>query len=381
MRIIQFSDTFLPIVDGVGTVVYQYALNLARKGHECYVVAPQTNTGYRGGWPFELIDYIAVPLPRMNSYSVGLPRLDRHCRKRLKQIAADVVHVHSPFVAGQAGVAWAKKLGVPVVGTFHSKYYDDFLQITGVELAAQAGVRYVVDFYEKCDEVWAVTESSADTLRGYGYQGPLRVMPNGADLPPPPSPEAVEAVSARFGLGDVPVLLFVGQMNWKKNIRCILDAMAQVNGAAAEFRLVLAGQGPHEAEIRKRAAELGLSGRTVCTGHIQDSETLNNLYARADLFLFPSIYDNGPLVIREAAAMGTPTVTIRGCSAAECIRDGENGLLCAGDPADLARVVSAALADRGRLRVIGERARETIPIPWSSLLDDVLERYRKLIRR
>ena len=373
----QFSDTFLPIVDGVGTVVYQYALNLVQKGHECYVVAPQTNTGYRGGWPFELIDYLGVPLPHMNSYSLGFPRLDHHCRKRLRMITADVVHVHSPFVAGQAGVAWAKKRGVPVVGTFHSKYYDDFLQITGVELMAQAGVRYVVDFYEKCDEVWAVTESSADTLRGYGYQGPLRVMPNGGDLSPALSPGAAEAVSQRFGLGGDSVLLFVGQMNWKKNIRCILDAAAQIDG---NFHLVLAGQGPHEAEIRKHAAELGLTNRTVCTGHIQDPETLNGLYARADLFLFPSLYDNGPLVIREAAAMGTPTVTIRGCSAAECIRDGENGLLCADDPADLARVVSAALADRDGLRVMGERARETIPIPWSTLLDEVLERYRRLIK-
>ena len=377
MRIVQFSDTFLPVVDGVGTVVYQYALNLVQKGHECYVVAPQTNTGYRGGWPFELIDYLGVPLPRMNSYSLGFPRLDHHCRKRLGMVTADIVHVHSPFVAGQAGVAWARKRGVPVVGTFHSKYYDDFLQITGVELAAEIGVRYVVNFYEKCDEVWAVTESSADTLRGYGYQGPLRVMPNGGVLSPPLPPGATEAVSKRFGLGDGPVLLYVGQMNWKKNIRCILDAVAQIDG---NFRLVLAGQGPHEAEIRKHAAELGLTNRTVCTGHIQDPEMLNALYARADLFLFPSLYDNGPLVIREAAAMGTPTVTIRGCSAAECIRDGENGLLCVGDPEDLARVVSTALADRDGLRAIGERARETIPIPWSTLLDDVLECYRKLIR-
>ena len=71
MRIIQFSDSFLPVMDGVGNVVYQYALNLAHKGHECYVVAPQTDTGYRGGYPFELVDYIGVPLPRMKSYKIG----------------------------------------------------------------------------------------------------------------------------------------------------------------------------------------------------------------------------------------------------------------------------------------------------------------------
>ena len=58
MKILEFSDSFIPIMDGVGNVVYQYAMNLPAKGHECYVVAPQTDTGYRGGYPFELVDYL-----------------------------------------------------------------------------------------------------------------------------------------------------------------------------------------------------------------------------------------------------------------------------------------------------------------------------------
>ena len=105
MRIVQFSDSFLPIMDGVGNVVYQYALNLGQKGHESYVVAPQTDTGYRGGYPFEIVDYIGVPLLRMKSYTIGMPALDMHCQNRLGAIQADLVHVHSPFIAGQAGIA------------------------------------------------------------------------------------------------------------------------------------------------------------------------------------------------------------------------------------------------------------------------------------
>lgn len=51
LRIGQFTDTFLPIVDGVGRVVYNYAVNIAALGHECYVIAPIGETGYRGGIP------------------------------------------------------------------------------------------------------------------------------------------------------------------------------------------------------------------------------------------------------------------------------------------------------------------------------------------
>ena len=378
MRIIQFSDSFLPIMDGVGNVVYQYALNLGLKGHECYVVAPQTDTGYRGNFPFEIVDYIGVPLPTMKSYKIGAPKLDPHCHNRLAAIQADIVHVHSPFVAGQVGLSFAQKRGLPVVGSFHSKYYDDFLQVTGIELLAEAGVKYVVNFYDKCDEVWAVSASSADTLRGYGFEGPIRVMPNGTDI------HAVTAAQARaageqYGLEDgVPALLFVGQINWKKNLRCVLEGCARLK---RPFRLLLAGQGPHEKEVRKLAEELGIGERVTFTGHIGDPQALNALYRRADLFLFPSLYDTSGLVVREAAAVGTPSVVVRGSSAAECVDEGVSGYLCEDDPADLARVIDGALADPAALARVGQQAHDAIPIPWSRLVDDVLVRYGELIKK
>lgn len=378
MRILQFSDSFLPIMDGVGNVVYQYALNMGRKGHEVYVVSPQTNTGYRGRYPFEMVDYIGVPLPRMKSYKVGAPVLDPHCLNRLRAIEADIVHVHSPFVAGQAGIIHAQKHGLPIVGTFHSKYYDDFLQVTGVELLAEVGVKHVVNFYEKCTEVWAVSASSADTLRDYGYTGDIRVMPNGTDIHAV-TEEDVVAARARFGLdGSAPVLLFVGQINWKKNLRCILEAAARLE---RPFRLVLAGQGPHEKEVLKLAEALGIGERVLFTGHIGDPDTLNSLYAIADLFLFPSLYDTSGLVTREAAAQRTPSVVVSGSSAAEGIVDGENGFLCEDDPASLAAAIGSALADPYRLARVGQCACETIPIPWTQLVDDVLDAYGEILQR
>ena len=57
MKILQCSDSFLPIVDGVGRVVYNYAATLGQMGHESYVCAPMADAGYRGGWPFELVDF------------------------------------------------------------------------------------------------------------------------------------------------------------------------------------------------------------------------------------------------------------------------------------------------------------------------------------
>ena len=117
------------------------------------------------------------------------------------------------------------------------------------------------------------------------------------------------------------------------------------------------------------------------TGHICDGVTLNALYRAASLFLFPSLYDTSGLVVREAAAMGTPSVVVAGSSASEGMRDGFNGYLCRDDSADLARVVEQALADPRRLSRIGDTARDTIPIPWATLVDEVMRNYERIVEK
>ena len=83
MQIGQFTDTFYPIVDGVGRVVYNYATHLPRLGHECYVIAPMVNTGYRGGFPFDLVDFTGSSVPGSPQYKAGLAILDRHYHARI----------------------------------------------------------------------------------------------------------------------------------------------------------------------------------------------------------------------------------------------------------------------------------------------------------
>ena len=77
--------------------------------------------------------------------------------------------------------------------------------------------------------------------------------------------------------------------------------------------------------------------------------------------------------------MGTPSVMVRGSTAAEVIRSGENGLLCENDPKDLARVMTEALNNPEKLQAIGEQARETIPVPWEKVMEIAAERYERLV--
>ena len=380
MKIGEFSDSFLPIIDGVGRVVYNYCDTIARKGHECTAIVPMDNFGYRGGLPFEIIDYYSRSVPLMSKYDAGLPKIDLHYNNRLKMTDFDIVHVHTPFIAGSEGVHYARDHKIPLVGTFHSKYYDDFLQLTGSRHIAGLGTDIIVKFYEQCDEVWAVSESSAKTLKEYGYSGKVEVMPNGMMIREL-NLEWMDSAKAHFGIDDDPCLLFVGQMNWKKNILKILEACSILKKEGIAFNLIMAGKGPHEDEIKDKVKKLGIEEDTYIVGHVLREDLLNGLYMLADLFVFPSIYDNGPMVVREAANAGTPSIVVRGSSAAEGIDDMVNGFYCEDDSASICEVIKKAFADREGTRRIGEQAKDTIPVAWDEIIDTVLDRYQYLIEK
>ncbi len=379
MRIAQFTDTFLPIVDGVGRVVSNYAALLPSLGHDCYVVAPMADTGYRGGLPYELVEFLSVNVPMQRQYNTGLPLLDPHYEARMNRIELDIIHAHSPFIAGQEALRQGRRMNVPVVGTFHSRYYDDFYHLTKTDMLADIGVRFIVNFYERCDEVWAVSQSSADTLHDYGYKGDITVMPNGTPNVRP-SAQNRDAARQRFHLPDSRVLFYCGQLNWKKNILRILEACALLKADGARFTLVLTGQGPDARAIVQKAEELGIGSDTILTGHVTDESLLYGLYEAATLFVFPSLYDTSGMVVREAAAMQTPSVTVLGSAAAEPVTDGVNGLLCEDATESLAHALKTALDNPAKCLRMGQNARESIYSPWIDIVSRAVERYDRLIK-
>ncbi len=378
MIIGQFCDVYPPHIDGVGRVAESYVKELSKTQEACYYIAPKNEEGkfQESEECFPVICYASIPIPN-EAYRLGLPAMDLYYLHDLRKIAFDIVHVHSPFTAGIEAQRVALERRIPIVGTFHSKYYDDIYQKTHSEVISKTVVGMIVSFYEHCDEVWTVNEATADVLRGYGYKGEIVIMPNGTDLRYP-TQEDKQRVESRFGLGNGPVFLFVGQQNFKKNTDSILKAAALYKETNPHFRIVFAGQGPDAEKMQALSESLGLSEHAVFTGHVSDPKTLTGLYARADLFVFPSLYDNAPMVVREAAASGTPSLLIRGSCAAEGVTDGVNGYLCENTPQAIAACMARAL---DTAKSVGERARETIPIPWSRIMEKVVERYAALIER
>lgn len=378
MIIGEFCEIYPPHIDGVGMVVRSYCEELSRAGQTSLYIAPRSaDKRYREATEsFPVMRYASVPIPK-EAYTVGLPAFDLSFQNNLNHIPFDIVHAHTPFVSAIEATRIARERNIPLVATLHSKYYDDVLQKTRSEVIAKAVVWRIVQFFNKCDEVWTVNEATAEVLRGYGYMGEIVVMPNGTNLWYPTREDAL-AAEMHFGLGRGNVFLFVGQQNFKKNTDSILKAAALYRKNDKDFRIVFAGQGPDADKLHALADRLGLSENAVFTGHIADREILKGLYARADLFVFPSLYDNAPMVVREAAAAGTPSLLIKGSCAAEGVTDGENGFLCKNTPEEIAACMARALKTA---KTVGMRARETIPLAWSRIAQDVIARYEALIER
>ena len=381
MKIGQFGESFIPVFDGVGRVMKAYAETMAKRGEEVYVITPMYNTGYRGGLPYEIVDFNSVELSKKIPWRIGLDGFDPHFIARMKQIDLDIIHVHGPVFAGNAGLNLAKKRHLPIVGSFHTKFYDDILQFTGVKTIAKVGSQAVADFFSKCDEVWAVSEGTGETLREYGYKGEIIVMPNGSNRRVL-NVARVPEVRQKYGIrSDVPVLLFVGQISWKKNLGRVLEACSILKKQGTAFQLVMAGRGPDEQAIRERVSELDIADVSVFTGHLTDTESLDAIYSIADLFVFPSIYDNAPMVVREAAAQRTPALAAEGSCTAEVITAGDNGIISKDESPAVAQAITDFLAlPQEKRKAMGERAYETIPIPWDGpLMDTILGRYQALI--
>ena len=159
------------------------------------------------------------------------------------------------------------------------------------------------------------------------------------------------AARVALGLPPSPLLLYVGRIAPIKGLETLLDAVGCLRGAGTAARLAVIGGETdepidgHEADVRRRAAALGLGDAVTFVG-AQPQERLRDWYVAADVTVLPSYYESFGMVALEAMACGSPVVASRVGGLQTTVRDGETGLLVAeGDPCALAETITRVLAD------------------------------------
>ena len=379
----QFNDSYFPIMDGVGMTVHNYADWLNSKYGESVVVVPKVK-GYRDVADYKVYRFKSMLLPGMNPYRVGLPFVDVSFKKNLKKQKIDIAHAHCPFISGQIALKLARKNGIPLVTTFHTKYREDFKRMVSNEPLLDYLMDYSMEFYKKADHVWVPNNATGMTLREYGFTGEYEVMANGCDIEIPDKHQLMKMRKKGLeesGAGkDDFVLLFVGQHRWEKNVRMVIEALKQLISTGEDFHMIFVGEGYAQKEMKNMVKQLELADRVHFAGVITDRTRLLSYYAAADLFLFPSLYDNSPLVIQEAAAFGLPSIVVKNSSAAEPVIDGVNGFIVGNDPEFLARQIHTLMFKPQVVKKAGQGAQKSLYHPWESIADEVYFRYKDIIK-
>ena len=375
-----FIDTWYPMVDGVIKVVDNYARRLIQYC-DVVVFCPETR-GYKieddAALPYEVVRCSSIPLIG-NDYDIPTPALDPVFEARILRSGIDLVHIHSPFTLGLSGVLYAKIRHLPVVATLHSQYRQDFekpLKIKGAVDLAMGGVMRV---FNACDECWAVNVGIKALYENeYGLTAPCKVRLNATDHVPVADPaKAAAIVNETYGIpADATVFLFVGRINFIKNIDFTVRALARAKEMGLKnFRMLFVGRGQDEEKLAALVKECGLSNDVVLCGLVSDREMLQNLYSRAKLFLFPSLYDANSLVQIEAACQGTPTVFLEGAKTAATVTPGVNAYVSQPGEENYARMILDILSDPAGYERVSAAARSDLYLNWDDVVKEVYADY------
>ena len=356
-------------------VVDNYARRLAKIA-DVTVFAPRLpNKEYDDSQlPYEIVRCKSINLSFVD-YALPLPAFDKEFKNELKNADLDIVHIHSPATIGKMALNYAKKHKIPVIATMHSQYKQDFKRAVKIEWLANLMTKQLMKFFDSCTECWAVNNEIAKLFyEEYGYKELPRVMNNATDMMPINNIEESQKEINRLCniKDDESVLLFVGRLN-------IVDSLKILKDRNLKFKMLFVGNGQDEEQLKDRIKQNGLENDVILCGRIMDRELMAKIYSRADLFLFPSLYDASSLVQVEAASQKTPTIFIEGSATSATITNNVNGIIAPNDVNEYANAIEKMITDKKFYNKISEGAFRNIYKNWDDVTEEVYRRYRELL--
>ena len=392
MKIAFFNDTYHPYISGVIAAMDRFTVSLRKCGHEVALVVPGHWTPPWKDEPDEDVHELpSIPVPGFDGLRIGTPLLaEGHLTVGGKiDRDVDVVHAHSPFIVGRVGARLAEKRRLPLVFTCHSIYprYSDYVPLVS-DLAADVIQEYVAEFCSFCDVILAPSQFVRRTLRRWGVDGQIEILPSGVDVDQVALLRRnvlgdrlkIRADLCRpLGIGDdCRILLFVGRLDPQKNVGFLLEVMAALGGDLDEHLVVL-GDGPARQNIMQSVQRMGLEDRVHLAGKRSFDEVVR-WYCISDVFCFPSTTETQGLVVVESMAAGLPVVALSSPSSREIIQNERDGLLTANSVADFASAVKRLLVDDNWYRVVSENGiNKAADYSVSSLTDRLVDIYRAAI--
>jgi len=238
-----------------------------------------------------------------------------------------------------------------------------------VPLAVRRSQRVIADSHSTCEDLIELLKVPA---------GRIDVVPLGLGSVRREQPLSEREVRARLDLGERAVVLSLSAKRAHKNLLALIEAFARLPAAGRPVLVLPGYPTAYERELRERTRALGIESDVRFPAWISPAE-LEGLWAIADAFVFPSLYEGFGLPVLEAMARGVPVA----CSNASSLPEvaGDAALLF--DPRDegaIAHALERLLSDRtlaDRLRALGlARVRE---FTWERTARLTLESYARAL--
>jgi glycosyltransferase involved in cell wall biosynthesis len=341
----------------------------AARGVTVHVYGPATTgPAPRPGWHFSEVDIAGQPRPTRDVAAV------LRLRRLLARDRPDVLHAHGLRAGALAALALAMP-GTPHIAlavTVHNAP-----PAAGPAAAVYAGLELIVA--RRADAVLTVSGDLDGRLRRLGARLAGRALV--------PAPAAASASPAEIAVlrrelagaepGERQIVAGIGRLAAQKGFGTLIQAAARWQRRAVVPLLLIAGEGPLGAELRRQAATAGVAVRFL--GPRRDVPAL---LAAADVVVVPSIWEGQPLIVQETLRAGRPLVATRVGGIAELTGDDAALLVPPGDPGALAAAVTRLLDDpaaAARLAAAA-RARAALLPSETAAVDQVLSLYQRVRR-
>jgi len=374
LRLALFSGNYNYTRDGSNQALNRLAAYLIGQGAQVRVYSPTTDTpAFEPAG--ELVSAPSVAIPGRGEYRLALG-LGRALRADLAAFKPTAVHLSAPDLLGSQAGKWARRQGLPLVASLHTRF-ETYLSYYGLDWLRPSAERYLDNFYRGCDRVLAPNAPIADQLREQGLSGEgmgerVAVWSRGVDRNRfAPARRDVEWRRA-LGIADHEVVVaFLGRLVMEKGLDVLAETMIRLRGQP--IRPLIIGDGPARGFLEERLPE------AIFTGHL-DGETLGRAVSSSDVLFNPSLTEAFGNATLEGMAAGLAVLCPRAPSTSALIADGQDGVLAPRADAEAYAAATLALVNEPMRRLrLGRAARvSSARYDWNAICASVLDVYREL---
>lgn len=326
MKILITTDTYLPSINGVVTSVNMLYQELKVRGHDVRILTLSDDIHMK-----KQEDVYYLRSFRMYVYPGvrGTVPIEKTFRKEIERWRPDIIHTQTEFFTMVIAKKIASVLNIPIVHTYHTMYEHYTRYLLRVDaISRQSAKLFSRESLRLVDAVIAPTGKVEKTLRDYGIDLPVYVIPTGLSMDKfrkPVSEEEKKALRQKLGISkDKKIMATIGRIGLEKNLDEMADHFLHVVRSHPEIVWLIVGDGPYREELQNRILRLRLYDNVIFTGMVAPEE-IYLYYKLADVFVSASMSETQGLTYVEALMAGTPLICKKDACLADILEEGLNG--------------------------------------------------------